>query len=109
MLRASDSNPFGRSLRLDDPLFGSIQPAVIKREGKREFVSQSTPHSSPDRAVVFQENGELAEFVDLLSELAVPVEKRSTAAVDSKDIKDARLVVIPGRRLIEAGPKNVRQ
>jgi hypothetical protein len=72
-------------------------------------VSQSTPHSSPDRAVVFQENGELAEFVDLLSELAVPVEERSTAAIDFNDLEGARLIAISGRQLIEAGPKNVRQ
>ena len=76
-------------------------------QGKRDFVSQSTPEPAEDRVVLFQNRGELSEFAHLLSELAVAVEERSGRLPTPTDLEGARLVVVSGRSLLESGAPNL--
>ena len=69
-------------------------------QGKRDFVSQSTPESAEDRVVLFQNRGEL-------SELAVTVEERSGRLPTPTDLEGARLVVVSGKSLLESGAPNL--
>jgi len=66
-------------------------------------VSQSTTPESIDRAVLFQRDGELSEFVDLLSELAVPVDEYTSDLPDSEALEAARIAIISGEKLLESG------
>ncbi len=76
-------------------------------QGKRDFVSQSTPEPAEDRVVLFQNRGELSEFAHLLSELAVAVEERSGRLPTPTDLEGARLVVVSGKSLLESGAPNL--
>jgi hypothetical protein len=72
-------------------------------------VSQSTTPQSHNRAVLFQRDGELSEFADLLSELAIPVHECTSGLPEPSELEGARLVVISGRRLLESGTPNLRR
>ena len=72
-------------------------------------MSQSTAPQSHNRAVLFQHDGELSEFADLLSELAIPVQECSSGLPEPLELEGARLVVISGRRLLESGTPNLRR
>jgi hypothetical protein len=87
--------------------FASTFHHHLQPTGKRDFVSQSTPDQAEDRVVLFQRNGELSEFADLLSDLAVSVEDCHGALPDPLALEGARLVVISGRRLLESGAPNL--
>jgi hypothetical protein len=66
-------------------------------------VSQSTTPHSCDRAVLIQQDGELSEFADLLSELAVPVDECSAGFPDREQLKGAGIVIISGEMFLESG------
>lgn len=70
-------------------------------------MSQSTPEQTEDRVVLFQRDGELCEFANLLTELAVPIEECRGGFPDPADLEGARLVVISGQRLLESGAPNL--
>jgi len=85
--------------RLDDP---------PKRQGKRDFVSKSSQERASNRAVVIQSGGELSEFVDLLRDLAVPVDTREARTMPHPDdLEETSVVVVSGRRLVETSTPNL--
>ncbi len=70
-------------------------------------MSQSTTPQSNERAVLLQHGGELAEFSDLLSELAMPVDECTTGLPTRELLAGARIVIISGKRLLESGAPNL--
>jgi hypothetical protein len=70
-------------------------------------VSQSTTPHSGERAVLLQHGRELAEFSDLLSELAMPVDECTTGFPPRELLAGARIVIASGKRLLESGTPNL--
>ncbi len=66
-------------------------------------MSQSTTPQSSNRAVLCQCGHELAEFAELLAELAVSVDECTTDFPDPRQLEGARLVIVSGKRLLESG------
>jgi hypothetical protein len=72
-------------------------------------VSQSTTPHSNDRAVLIQSEGELCEFADLFSELAMPVQECAEGFPKPTELEGARFVVVSGKRLLESDTPNLRE
>ncbi len=70
-------------------------------------MSQSTTPQSHNPAVLFQRDGELSEFADLLSELGIPVHEYTSDLPEPSELEGISLVVISGRRLLESGTLNL--
>lgn len=77
-------------------------------QGKRDFVSQSSSKPVDPKAIVVQSGNELDQFVQVLQELAVPVEISSKASLPSlEEAAGASVLVVPGRRLIDSKCPNL--
>ncbi len=72
-------------------------------------MSQSTTPHSNDRAVLIQSEGELCEFADLFSELAMPVQECAEGFPKTTELDGARFVVVSGKRLVESNTPNLRE
>lgn len=82
--------------------------APARGQGKRDFVGESSNEQVNDRAIVIQRAGELSEFVQVLEDLAVPVELRSAASMPTPDeVAGAAVVVVSGTRLLDGGTPNL--
>jgi hypothetical protein len=57
--------------------------------------------------VLLQHGCDLAEFSDLLSELAMPVDECSTGLPTRELLAGARIVIVSGKRLLESGTPNL--
>jgi len=72
-------------------------------------VSQSTTPQSAGPVVLFQHGSELAEFAEVLSGLAVPVDEWNADLPDPEELEGACLVIISGKRLLESGTPNLKR
>lgn len=71
-------------------------------------MSKSSRKRASERAVVIQGDDELSEFVDVLRDLAVPVEIHAARTMPHPDeLADTSIVVVSGRRLIETNTPNL--
>lgn len=70
-------------------------------------MDESSDDQQNGRAILCQQNGELSEFAEILSELNVPIQQHAGKLPAPDDLKGASIAILHGRRLLDGHGPNL--